>query len=200
MSDAASRHRADIVLLAIVGGLASAISFFMLPVVPATWAAALGWAMAAISISDARRFIVPDSLSLPAIPAGLLASGFLGDGSAEMLTAFDHLVGMLVGAVLFMGVRSGYRQLRGREGLGLGDVKLAAVAGAWTALDGLLHVVMVAGVTALIFVGGVAVAGFFGRHAGATLTYETAIPFGAFLAPAIWLVHIQQSAAIGVPF
>ena len=34
-------------------------------------------------------------------------------------------------AGLFLGFRIGYRRLRGREGIGLGDVKLAAVAGLW---------------------------------------------------------------------
>ena len=41
---------------------------------------------------------------------------------------------MLRGAVLallFFGLRALYRRLRGREGIGLGDVKLAGVAGAW---------------------------------------------------------------------
>ncbi len=34
-------------------------------------------------------------------------------------------------ALLFLGLRALYARLRDREGLGLGDVKLAAVAGAW---------------------------------------------------------------------
>ena len=34
-------------------------------------------------------------------------------------------------ALLFLGLRAVYRRLRGRDGIGLGDVKLAGVAGAW---------------------------------------------------------------------
>ena len=34
-------------------------------------------------------------------------------------------------ALLFLGLRALYRRLRGRDGIGLGDVKLAGVAGAW---------------------------------------------------------------------
>ena len=37
----------------------------------------------------------------------------------------------------FFALRYGYARLRGRQGLGLGDVKLAFVAGAW--LDWLMH-------------------------------------------------------------
>ena len=34
-------------------------------------------------------------------------------------------------ALLFLGAARRYRRLRGRDGIGLGDVKLAGVAGAW---------------------------------------------------------------------
>ena len=34
-------------------------------------------------------------------------------------------------ALLFLGLRVLYRRVRGRDGIGLGDVKLAGVVGAW---------------------------------------------------------------------
>ncbi len=59
-------------------GLAAAAvltaSFQLLDPLRASIAAALGLAMLAITVSDLRRFIVPDVLSLPAIPAGLIAA------------------------------------------------------------------------------------------------------------------------------
>ena len=71
-------------------------------------------------------------------------------------------------------------------GLGLGDVKLAAVAGAWTGLAGLANVWLFACIAAIGFV-------LFQRLAGAnTISRETRIAFGAFLAPAIWAVWALQ--------
>ncbi|MGI9410098.1 MAG: prepilin peptidase, partial [Hyphomicrobiaceae bacterium] len=63
----------------------------------------------------------------------------------------------------------------------LGDVKLAAVAGAWTGLAGTSTVLLLACAAALTFVG---IAALIGKR---QLTRQTPLPFGAFLAPAIWL-------------
>lgn len=47
-------------------------------------------------------------------------------------------------------VRTGYWQLRRREGIGLGDAKLLAAAGAWVAWQGLPSVVLIAAVAGLL--------------------------------------------------
>jgi len=62
----------------------SALSLWAFPVRLALASCAPGWAMLAVALVDARHFIVPDVLSLPAIPAGLLASGSLLDPSADI--------------------------------------------------------------------------------------------------------------------
>ena len=143
----------------------------------------LGWAMLAIAAIDLKTFIIPDALSLPAIPLGLLASGHWLDPSQPSLVDPAHVLGMLAGGLGFYGVRAAYDRLRAREGLGLGDVKLAAAAGAWTGWRGLVDVVLLASVTAIVIV---ALAGLLRRRKQLTIT--TAIPFGTFLAPAIWVV------------
>ncbi len=84
--------------------------------------------MLAITVSDVRRFIIPDILSLPAIPAGLAVAAYLalpGEGAGLLLW---HVAAMAFGALAFYAIRWGYHRYRGQEGLGLGDVKLAAVA------------------------------------------------------------------------
>lgn len=221
----------DSILLIALGSLATVVSFASLALLDAIFAAALGWCMAAISISDARRFIVPDILSLPAIPFGLLASATIGAstinddpmavgsplaGLSIGPPALDNLLGMVIAAAAFMLIRSGYRQLRGREGLGLGDVKLAAVAGAWTGIEGFLHIVLLACITALIVISTSILIKYLrptvtkasqtgsarrtvspaNKASPMRQTMETAIPFGAFLAPAIWLVYITRSMVI----
>ncbi len=145
--------------------------------------------MIAIAVSDARRFLVPDVLSLPAIPAGLLASVHVS--ASEPLVVVAHIVGMTLGAASFYGIRQAYVWSRGRQGLGMGDVKLAAVAGAWTGVEGLVLVVLVASLSALAWVA-IVILIQTRRQNGAErrLDFQSAVPFGAFLAPAIWIVYV----------
>lgn len=143
---------------------------------------ALGWAMLAIAVVDARQFIIPDVLSLPAIPAGLLASGRLLDPSAGELVRIDHVIGMAAGGASLWLLRALYYRVRGQEGLGLGDVKLAAAGGAWIGWQHLSDVILLAAVLALSLT--IAAAVVRGRQ----LSAAARIPFGCFLAPSIWLV------------
>jgi leader peptidase (prepilin peptidase)/N-methyltransferase len=66
----------------------------------------------------------------------------------------------------------------------LGDVKLAAVAGGWTGIDGLGPSLLLACVLALTFV--------LMYQRTREVTPATALPFGAFLAPSIWLVWVMS--------
>jgi leader peptidase (prepilin peptidase)/N-methyltransferase len=165
------------IVTAIAGVAVVAMSFAALEPLAAIASCALGWAMLAIAISDARNFIVPDAISLPAIPVGLLVSMLMEGGGAPLM----HLAAAGVGAVIFYAIRLIYFRLSGRHGLGLGDVKLAAVAGAWTGFEGLGLVLLLATVTAMSWIVVTHVA------AQRPLDRSTAVPFGAFLAPAIWL-------------
>src|SRR5204863_10064364 len=84
-------------------------------------------------------------------------------------------------AVPLLALMIGYRRWRGRDGLGLGDIKLAAVAGLWLNFVTIFAVIEVAALSAL--------AAYFAsgclrkRSPRATAL----LPFGLFLAPAIWL-------------
>jgi leader peptidase (prepilin peptidase)/N-methyltransferase len=80
----------------------------------------------------------------------------------------------------FFAFRVAYRRLRGFEGIGLGDVKLAAVAGVWLDWADLPIAVDIAAVSALA-------AALCGRLAGRELGLTGKLPFGAFFAPAIWV-------------
>lgn len=143
--------------------------------------------MALIAVNDARHFIVPDILSLPAIPLGLLAAGLVSPPDIVWQTILVHAGAMvLAGAGLFL-VRIAYRRLRGFEGLGLGDVKLVAAGGAWVGMDGtgFFMLLACAGALAFVVLGNFTKSGRIDRH--------TPIPFGAFLAPAIWCVWFAQN-------
>ena len=160
--------------------------------VGAAWAsvvAAPGWSgaagvvlavlMSAIAIVDRHRLVIPNELNGAAFIAGLAAAGLLTDAAREE-AVLDSLLraGLMFG--LFFVFRIAYRRVRGIEGMGLGDVKLAAVAGAWLDWAWLPVAVDIAAISAL------AVA-LFRRLRGVGLDPKARLPFGAYFAPAIWI-------------
>jgi leader peptidase (prepilin peptidase) / N-methyltransferase len=116
--------------IAILAAWASSIaaSLILFPNMHGIIGGGLGVLMIAIAIVDSRRF--PDELSAAALALGFLHAAIQrSDMIVEALTN-----AALRGAVLafaFLSLRVLYRQVRGREGIGLGDVKLAGVAGVW---------------------------------------------------------------------
>jgi leader peptidase (prepilin peptidase)/N-methyltransferase len=93
------------------------------------------------------------------------------------------LVGAFAGFAAFALIGFTYRRLRGREGLGLGDAKLLAAAGAWLGWQALPGVVLIGALSALAL----ALAGAAG---GGKLIVTTQIAFGSHLALAFWLVWL----------
>lgn len=155
---------------------------------PATlWAdCALGWTLLALAWVDWEHMRLPDALTLPLVPAGLLATLWLDpDGAPDGAT--DHAAAAALGYAGFRAVERLYRRLRGRDGLGEGDAKLAAVAGAWVGLDGLGPVVLIAA-SAGLAVGLLRAARRPGTPEGAL---GAPIPFGPCLAAAIWVVRLH---------
>jgi leader peptidase (prepilin peptidase)/N-methyltransferase len=138
----------------------------------------LGWALLGASIIDARHLLLPDVLVLPLIPLGILFHAAVAPASWP-----DHIIGAVAGFVLFAAVAALYHRLRGREGLGLGDAKLLAAAGAWVGWAGLPSVVFLGALfglaTALVL-----------RAMGRKLERATELPFGPALALAFWLVWV----------
>lgn len=166
---------------------AVAVALWAAAVVPADWlwpTAGLGWALLALAVIDARHLLLPDALTLPLIPAGLLVVAL---AVPERLIA--HLVGVAVGLLVPAAIRILYRRLRGREGLGFGDVKLLAAAGAWVGWQGLPWLILIAGATAIAAVLLVALV----RR---RLDAGAPIPFGPFLCLAFWLVWLYGAPSL----
>jgi prepilin signal peptidase PulO-like enzyme (type II secretory pathway) len=90
-----------------------------------------------ISIIDVRSYRIPDALSLPCFIIILMYRA-AGTGLAGALIA------ALFSAALFYGVR------RGTKGLGLGDVKYAAVIGLFCGIPGIFSAFLFAALSALI--------------------------------------------------
>lgn len=149
--------------------------------------------MALITLTDLRHFLIPDALSLPAIPLGVVVNMMLFHGDDWAAGLAESGLGMLLGAGAFYLLRWGYFRLRGIEGLGLGDVKLAAVAGAWLGPELLAPVCLAAAL------GGIA-AVLLMRLLGRRMKATDHLPFGCFIAPAIllfWLIRCYQALPFG---
>jgi leader peptidase (prepilin peptidase)/N-methyltransferase len=140
--------------------------------------AALGWWLLALGWIDWHRAVLLDRLTLPLIVLGLAAAWGL---APEELT--DRVVGAICGYLGLWLVASVYRRVRGRDGLGLGDAKLLAAAGAWVGASGLPSVLAGAAIAALVAAGGM-------MWAGTRLDRHSALPFGPFLAATTWLVWL----------
>jgi leader peptidase (prepilin peptidase) / N-methyltransferase len=138
----------------------------------------LGWALLALAATDAREFVLPDFLTLPLTLAGLAVGWALDPASLP-----DRAVGAAAGFFLVILLRWAYWRLRRREGIGLGDAKLLAAAGAWVSWEGLPSVVLLA---ALFGLGFALILHW--RKGGVSLADR--VPFGTFLCIGIWIVWL----------
>ena len=139
----------------------------------------LGWSLLCLAVIDIRTMRLPDSLTLPLVVLGLVVTAIL---SPPLIV--PHLVAALAGFASFWFIGLVYEKVRGRTGLGLGDAKLFAAAGAWVGPEGLLSVLLVGAFLALA--GAVLVAVI----KKAPLSGATAIPFGPFLAAGFWVAWL----------
>jgi leader peptidase (prepilin peptidase) / N-methyltransferase len=127
-------------------------------------------ALLVLSLIDLEHFILPDVITFPGIATGLVASVMPGSpiGPLESLAS-------AAGAYLaFLLVAKAYERLRGVEGLGQGDWKMAAMLGAFLGWQGLLLTVLLASV------GGTAV-GLALVLRGRAEGFKAKIPLGTFL-------------------
>src|SRR5205085_8673125 len=106
------------------------VSILFVPGVRGYLGAGLALIAAAIAVVDARRFIIPDELSAAALVLALAHAWASAPYAGLEAVGLAVLRGVVL-ALLFLTLRAVYARLRGRDGLGLGDVKLAGVAGAW---------------------------------------------------------------------
>ena len=148
----------------------------------------LGWTLLALAATDIKYFLLPDILTLPLIVFGLLANAALeANGLAEQLLS-DRVIGAAAGYAFVRVLRCIYRLLRRREGIGLGDAKLFAAAGAWISWQVLPSVLVIASVLALAAV-------LVWRGPG--LEAARRVPFGVFLAMGLWITWLYGPLTAG---
>ncbi len=126
-----------------------------------------------ISFIDLEHMIIPDVISLPAIPLAIVIDLLLAPGPWT-ITLVQSGFGILVGAGLLAFVAFAYEKLRKQEGLGWGDVKLMAWLGAYFGWQGSLVILLMSSVTGTI------IGGIYLLSTGKDR--QQPIPFGPFIA------------------
>ncbi len=132
------------------------------------------WVLIAAAGIDLRTQLLPDSLTLPLLWLGLLVSLV-----PLFVDAHGAVLGAVTGYLALWAVYWLFKLATGKEGMGYGDFKLFAAAGAWMGPLALLPVIILAALSGAIV--GLITLRARGQHA------STPIPFGPFLAAAAWL-------------
>lgn len=139
----------------------------------------LGWELAlalvflsalmVITVIDIEHQLIPDRITLPVIVAGFVGSVVLGRPAW-----LDSLLGIVVGGGIICAIIVGSRLVMGEEGMGQGDITLAAMVGAFVGWRLLLLGLFLAVLVGAAVAAALLAAGRKGR--------KDPIPFGPFLA------------------
>ncbi len=154
-----------------------------------------------LAFCDLEARILPDEMTLGGAVAGLVLSTlepfdftfvqlFLPDWNPRTLSLFESLLGAALGAGLLWFTGAVYRRVRGREGLGYGDIKMLAMIGTFMGLRGALQTLIVGSLIGSV-IGLIYIRAAHKDYA----TYE--LPFGTFLAfTALALAWLQSPALL----
>ena len=172
--------RPNLAVLVSAGAAVALVSTMSLPWPVAIASTILGALMIAGAEVDARTYLLPDTVTWGGITLGILAAPALNRFEPWLSAgaAVARAAGTAFAVVL---LRWCYARLRGREGVGFGDVKLAAAVGAWLPLASIPLCFALATCSALVTI-------MLARLRGESIDATTKLPFGAFLCPALWLV------------
>lgn len=162
-----------------------ALAFLLLPPGPALVVVLLGFLLLALALVDLDELRLPDvavaavaifALLLLLLREAGLPAGFLPSFGGALAGALGAAGGLLL-------LREAYRRLRGREGLGAGDVKLAGAAGLWLGAAALPLFFLLAGILGLVLAG----------LRGAWRRPDRPVPFGPALASALWILLLHAA-------
>ena len=177
--------RPNLVILLGGCGAVALISAITLPWLVALASTALAAFMIAGAEVDARTYLLPNIVTWGGVVSGILAAPALDPFEPWLSTgaAMTRAAGTALALAL---IRASYAGLRGREGLGFGDIKLAAAVGAWLPLSAIPLCFALATASALVSV-------ILARLRGEKIDATMKLPFGAFLCPALWLIFYVVS-------
>jgi leader peptidase (prepilin peptidase) / N-methyltransferase len=150
-----------------------------------TWqtVAALGftWSLLALTLIDLDHKLLPDSITLPLLWAGVVIAAFPVGDKPLFTDLHSSVVGAVAGYLSLWTVYQLFKLITGKEGMGYGDFKLLAAIGAWLGWQKLPLVILLSAVVGSV-VGVGLIAGGRSRH--------VPIPFGPYLAAAGWVALV----------
>jgi leader peptidase (prepilin peptidase) / N-methyltransferase len=140
----------------------------------------ISWSMIVLTLIDYDEQLLPDSITLPLLWLGLLASLI-----PVFVPTSESIIGAAIGYLSLWSIYWAFKLLTGKEGMGYGDFKLLALFGAWFGWQSLpLIILLSAGVGAVV---GIALITFTDH------TRNKPIPFGPYLAAAGWIAMLWGS-------
>jgi leader peptidase (prepilin peptidase)/N-methyltransferase len=122
------------------------LRFGVTPATPVYWGLCTG--LVIVTFADLREWIIPNEVTFTGIPAGLLIA-LLGmmwpEASAlRVVNVFDALAGAALGGGILYVLDQGTQLILKKPGMGMGDVKLLAMIGAFLGWQGVLGTLMIA--------------------------------------------------------
>jgi len=153
-------------------------------------AATFGMALLVLFFTDWDHQLLPDRVTLLGFGAGVAAAWinpFLG-GEQGWPRIWSSLLGAAIGSGVLWAIGAIYTKLRGVEAMGMGDVKMMAMVGAFTGPKGVLFTLFFASLLGAVV--GLSLIPLRGR------TLKDALPFGCFLAPAAFAALVIGRKAV----
>ena len=171
-------------LVEILTPAALVLLYLKLGLTPAFFAAAIfASALIVLGFVDFFHQILPDAVTFPGTALALLYALIRPD-----LRLLDAAFGLLLGAGFLLLVYGAYYLLRKAEGLGLGDVILMAMVGAFLGWrKAALTLILASFAGAFVGIGLIVARGKSWKHA---------LPFGTFIAPAAYVALVWGDALI----
>ena len=121
---------------------------------------------------DLKHFIIPNEITF-----SMMALGFIKSFDPNLNSIFPNYINSLIGGLLGYGIIWSiiyfYKQVRKKEGMGLGDAKLFAVIGFWFGWIAIPFIIFLSSVTALLSV--------FPSLLKNSRTMSSQIPFGPYI-------------------
>jgi leader peptidase (prepilin peptidase)/N-methyltransferase len=172
------------------GALSAAVVWHFGVGVGAACALPITWALIALTGIDVDHQLLPDSITLPLLWAGLMASVlFTAAGQEVPVAPKDAIIGAACGYLSLWSVYHLFRLVTGKEGMGYGDFKLFAALGAWLGWRQLPLVIILAAATGAVL--GILLIVLRGRDRAVPM------PFGPYLAASGWLAMMYGNDLIG---
>ncbi len=159
---------------ALTGILSAAVAWRFGFSIECAGALILTWSLITLTMIDFDTQLLPDSITLPLMWAGLLFSlATHADGSAIFTDPRASMIGAAAGYLSLWSIYQGFKLVTGKEGMGYGDFKLLAALGAWLGWQVLFLIVIVSAGVGLIAAVGMMVLRGHDR--------QIPIPFGPYL-------------------